>query len=104
MEDVLDDPSLKQNFAFTTFSQASLQCGMTWHQPISYFPLTSGRCCSVNKRAKCLVVMPSVSSLCWSSDSAGSGTNELHGDFLRCMKNEKPEILRFRFQITLSIL
>lgn len=55
----------------------------------TYFSLTSGRCCSLNKRATCLVVMPSVSSFCWSSGCAGSGTKELHTDFLRNMNNKE---------------
>ena len=54
----------------------------------TYFPLTSGRCYSMNKRAEPVVVLPSVSSSCWSSGCAGSGTNELHNDFLRNMNNK----------------
>lgn len=61
LEEVLDDPSLKQNFDFSPFIQPALQWSMAWHQLIIYFPFTSGRCRSVNKRATCLVVMLSMS-------------------------------------------
>lgn len=77
VEDVLDDPSLRQNFDFATFRHPPLQWGVTWHQPMGCFLWPLGDAV-VWTKSRNLVAVPCASSLCWSCASAGSGTNELH--------------------------